>query len=96
MFTHPLPYACFFHFIDTCSLGSNGSTKFLESMLSLIPFWRASPALVLECYEVVEGGFLYFDFLAPDLVSKVLNYSNNIFYNQQGQNRGKLLFTNVT
>ena len=69
--------------------------KFLESMLFLIPFWRASPALVLECYEVVEGGFLYFDFLAPNLVSKVLNYSNNIFYNQQGQNRGKLLFTNV-
>jgi hypothetical protein len=41
------------HFSDTCSLislGSNGSTKFLESLLSLIPFQRAGPALVLECY----------------------------------------------
>jgi hypothetical protein len=47
----PLPHACFFHFSDTCSLGSNGSTKFLESTLPLIPFWRAGPALVLECYE---------------------------------------------
>jgi hypothetical protein len=50
MLTPTLPHACFFHFSDTCSLGSKGSTKFLESMLSLIPFWRAGPALVLECY----------------------------------------------
>jgi hypothetical protein len=50
MLTPPLSHACFFHFSDTCSLGSNGSTKFLESMLSLISFWRAGLALVLECY----------------------------------------------
>ena len=51
MLTPSLPHV---HFNDTCSLislGSNGSTKFLESLLSLIPFQRASPALVLECYE---------------------------------------------
>jgi hypothetical protein len=46
----PLPRACFFHFSDTYSLGSNDSIKFLESLLSLIPFQRAGPALVLECY----------------------------------------------
>jgi hypothetical protein len=40
MLIPPLPHACFFHFSDKCSLGSNGSTKFLESMLSLIPFGR--------------------------------------------------------
>ena len=50
MLTPPLPHACFFHFSDTCSLGSNSSAKFLESMSPLIPFWRAGPALVLECY----------------------------------------------
>jgi hypothetical protein len=50
MFTPPLPHVCFFHFSDTCSLGYNGSTKILESLLSLIPFLRADPALVLECY----------------------------------------------
>jgi hypothetical protein len=41
-----IPFLCsyahssttFFHFSDTCSLGSNGSTKFLKSLLSLIPF----------------------------------------------------------
>jgi hypothetical protein len=59
MLTPPLPHACFFHFSDTCSLGSNGSTKFLESMFSLILFWRAGPALVLECYvrSMAKGGF---------------------------------------
>jgi hypothetical protein len=41
----------FFHFSDTCNLGSNGSTKILESLLSLIPFWKATLALVLESYE---------------------------------------------
>jgi hypothetical protein len=50
MFTSSLPYIHFFHFSDTYSLGSNGSTKFLESLLSLIPFERAGPVLVLECY----------------------------------------------
>jgi hypothetical protein len=50
MLTPPLPHTCFFHFSDTCSLDSNRSTKFLESMLSLIPFWKAGLALVLECY----------------------------------------------
>jgi hypothetical protein len=51
MLTPLLPHVCFFHFSDTCNLGSNGSTKFLESLLTLIPFQRADPALVLECYE---------------------------------------------
>jgi hypothetical protein len=50
MLTPPLPHVCFFHFSDTYSLGSNGSTKLLESLLSLIPFLRADLALVLECY----------------------------------------------
>jgi hypothetical protein len=50
MFTPLLPHVCFFHFSDTCSLGSNGYIKFLESLLTLIPFQRADPALVLECY----------------------------------------------
>jgi hypothetical protein len=50
MLTPSLPHVHFFHFSDTCSLGSNGSTKFLESLLSLIPFERAGPLLVLECY----------------------------------------------
>jgi hypothetical protein len=61
MLTPPLPHVCFFHFSDTCSLGSNGSTKFLEPVLSLIPFQRADPALVLECYvsEVMCGGIFF-------------------------------------
>jgi hypothetical protein len=60
MFTPSLPHL---HFSDTCSLiniGSNGSTKFLESLLSLIPFQRAGPALVLECYGV--------NFITPKLM----------------------------
>jgi hypothetical protein len=59
MLTPPLPHACFFHFSDTCSLGSIGSTKFLESMLSLIPFWRAGLALVLECYVCLKVLILF-------------------------------------
>jgi hypothetical protein len=50
MLTPPMPHACFLYFSDTCNLGSNGSTKFLESMLFFIPFWRAGPTLVLEYY----------------------------------------------
>jgi hypothetical protein len=50
MLTLPLPHVCFFHFSDTCSLGFNGYTKFLEALLSLIPFQRSNPTLVLECY----------------------------------------------
>jgi hypothetical protein len=34
----------------TCSVGSNGSTKFLESLLSLIPFQSADPTLFSKCY----------------------------------------------
>jgi hypothetical protein len=52
MLTPSLPHV---HFSDTCSLislGSNGSTKFLESLLSLIPFQRPGLALVQECYAV--------------------------------------------
>jgi hypothetical protein len=56
MLTPALQHVCFFHFSDTCSLGSNGSTKILESLLSLIPFQRADPTLVLECYG---GSLLY-------------------------------------
>jgi hypothetical protein len=40
----------FIFFSDPCELGSNGSTKFYESLLSLIPKWRAPLALILECY----------------------------------------------
>jgi hypothetical protein len=53
MLNPSLPHVQFFHFSDTCSLGSNGSTKFLKSLLSLIPFERAGPALVLKCYVPV-------------------------------------------
>jgi hypothetical protein len=40
----------------TCYLGSNGSTKFLESLLSLIPFQRTDLALILECYVDIRVG----------------------------------------
>jgi hypothetical protein len=56
MLTPLLAHVCFFHFNDTCSLNSNGSTKFLESLLSLILFQKADLALLLECY-VVTGMF---------------------------------------
>jgi hypothetical protein len=42
----------YFHFSDMCHLGFNGSTKFWNPLLSLIPFWKAALALVLECYVV--------------------------------------------
>jgi hypothetical protein len=61
MLTPSLPHV---HFSDTCSLGSNGSTKFLESLLSLIPFQRAGPALVLECY--VNAIYVYPIFIKLD------------------------------
>jgi hypothetical protein len=51
MFTPSLPHIHFFHFSNTCYLNSNGSTKFLESIVVLIPFWKANLAVVLECYE---------------------------------------------
>jgi hypothetical protein len=38
--TPSLSYMHFFHFNDTCTLNSNGFTKFYKSLLSLIPFWR--------------------------------------------------------
>jgi hypothetical protein len=50
LLTPPLLHVCFFYFNDICSLGSNGSTKILESLLSLIPFYGADLALVLEFY----------------------------------------------
>jgi hypothetical protein len=38
-YAHSSTATCMFlYFSDTCSLGSNGSTKFLESLLSLILF----------------------------------------------------------
>jgi hypothetical protein len=52
MLTPLLPYLHFSYFGDTCNLGSDGSTKVKESLLSLIPFWKAALALVLECYVV--------------------------------------------
>ena len=54
MLTPPLPHAHSFHSSDTCSLDFNGSTKFWASMLSLISFQMADPALVLECYAGME------------------------------------------
>jgi hypothetical protein len=55
MLTPPLPHTCFFHFSDTCSLGrlgSNGSTNILGINVVFDSFWKAGPALVLECYVV--------------------------------------------
>jgi hypothetical protein len=54
MLTPPLPHVCFYYFIDSSSLGSNGSTKFLESLLSLTLFWMAGPTLVVECFAIRE------------------------------------------
>ena len=50
IFTPSISHMHFSHFGDTCNLGVNGSTKLKEALLSLIPFWRATLALVLECY----------------------------------------------
>jgi hypothetical protein len=50
--TPSLSHTYFSHFGDTSNLGSNGFTKLKESLLSLIPFWKAILALVLECYKV--------------------------------------------
>jgi hypothetical protein len=62
MLTPPLPHVHFFHFSDTCSLGSNGFTKFLALLLSLIPFQRADLAdlLVLECYVTITYIIVFF------------------------------------
>jgi hypothetical protein len=38
MLTPSLPHIHFFHFSDTCYLGSNGSTKFLESTIFFYSF----------------------------------------------------------
>jgi hypothetical protein len=54
LITPSLPHVHFFHFSVTCSLGFNDSIKFLESLFSLIPFERAGPTLVLECYDKVH------------------------------------------
>jgi hypothetical protein len=53
----------FSHFGDTCNFGSNGSTKLKESLLSLILFWRASLALVLESYvnKPTNKSFVHYD-----------------------------------
>jgi hypothetical protein len=45
-----LPHMHFFHFDDTCYLGSNGSTKFLEFIIAFDSFLKAVIALVLDCY----------------------------------------------
>jgi hypothetical protein len=50
------PHIHFSHLSDTCNLGSNGFTKLKESMLSLIPFWRAALTLVPECYALSLSG----------------------------------------
>jgi hypothetical protein len=50
----------FFHFIDTCYLSFNGSTKFLKSIVILDSFFeprRAVLALVLKCYAK-EGALI--------------------------------------
>ena len=44
------PHMHFFHFNDTCYLGFNGSTIFLESTIAFDSFWRTALELVLECY----------------------------------------------
>jgi hypothetical protein len=44
------PRVCFFYFSDTCSLGSNGFTKFLESLLSLalVPHFTKTNSFTME------------------------------------------------
>jgi hypothetical protein len=42
----------FFHSSDTCYLGSNASTKFLESIDVFDSFWKATLTVVLECYGI--------------------------------------------
>ena len=44
MLTLPMPHVCFFHFSDTCSLGSNDSTKFLESTIVFDSFSEGQPS----------------------------------------------------
>ena len=58
MLTSLLPHVCFFHFSDACNLGSNGSIKFLESMLSFIPIQRADPTLFPKCYDGITDPIL--------------------------------------
>ena len=49
-----LQHIHFFHFSDTCYLGFNDSTKFLESIVVFEFFWKAALVVVLECYEAYQ------------------------------------------
>jgi hypothetical protein len=62
MLISSVPHMHFFHFSDTCYLGSNDSTKFLESIVVFIFFWRAALALVLECYTSIIQPIHCFEF----------------------------------
>ena len=71
MFTPSLPHIHFFHFSNTCYLGSNGSTKFLDSIVVFIPFRRANLAVVPKSYEGK---------LTPHCpCSKILKLANKLF-----------------
>jgi hypothetical protein len=54
-----LPHVHFSHFDDICNLGSNGSIELKESMLSLIPFRKATLTLVPECYDIIYLNYKY-------------------------------------
>jgi hypothetical protein len=75
MLTPLLPHMFCSHFGDTCNLGFNGSTKLKESLLSLIPFWRATLALVLECYVqpkiYTSTFFSYVNYYASNYTEKL-------------------------
>ena len=58
MLTFSLIRIHFFLFSDTCMVGFNGSTKFQESMLSLIPKQRAILTFVLNCYVQIYNRHL--------------------------------------
>jgi hypothetical protein len=73
-----LPHMHFFLFSDTCYLGSNGSTKFLESRLSLIPSWRVVLVVVLECYEAIAT----MQFFLKTAISKKIGCSRAICVNE--------------
>jgi hypothetical protein len=81
MLTPSLSHVHFFHFSDTCNhvvFGSNGSINFLESLLSLIPFQRAGPALVLECYDTM----IQHEFIYMSLAFGVVQYQKTLLYEE--------------
>jgi hypothetical protein len=63
----------FFHYSDTCYLGSNGSTKFLESTIVFDSFLEGRSTMVLEYYdEMVVQVLILFQ------VSEMVGYRNKL------------------